>query len=121
MLKYLSGRVGAALAVAGFALGLVGLYPAKSQQPAAPARQIRVIRDKSRTLRLPYSFSTAIMGNLDIADVLPESDTQIYIQGKKVGTTNITLYDQNKRLVGIIDLDVTLDIEQIRKQDSFRH
>jgi Flp pilus assembly secretin CpaC len=53
------------------------------------------------------------MGNLDIADVLPESDRQIYIQGKKVGTTNITLYDQNKHLVGIIDLDVTLDIEQI--------
>ena len=116
MLKYLSGRVGAALAVAGFALGLVGLHPAKSQQTAAPARHFRVTRDKSITFTLPYSFSTAIMGNLDIADVLPESDRQIYIQGKKVGTTNITLYDQNKHLVGIIDLDVTLDIEQIRKR-----
>ena len=60
------------------------------------------------------------MGNLDIADVLPESDRQIYIQGKKIGTTNITLYDQNKHLVGVIDLDVTLDIEQI-KAGFFRH
>lgn len=118
MLKYLLGRVGPPLAAAiGFSIGLVGLQPAKSQQPAvAPARHFRVTRDKSITFALPFSFSTAIMGNLDIADVLPESDRQIYIQGKKIGTTNITLYDQNKHLVGVIDLDVTLDIEQIKSR-----
>ncbi len=33
----------------------------------------------------------------------------LYIQGKRVGTTNITLYDQDKRFVRVIDLDVTLD------------
>jgi pilus assembly protein CpaC len=118
MLKYLSGRVGAALAVVVFSTGLIGLpHPVKSQQPAvAPARHFRVTRDKSITFALPFSFSTAIMGNLDIADVLPESDRLIYIQGKKIGTTNITLYDQNKNLVAVIDLDVTLDIEEIKKR-----
>jgi pilus assembly protein CpaC len=118
MSKYLSGRVGAALAAMAFSTGLVGLlHPAKSQQAAVtPARHFRVTRDKSITFALPFSFSTAVMGNLDIADVLPESDRQIYIQGKKVGTTNVTLYDQNKHLVAVIDLDVTLDIEQIKSR-----
>jgi pilus assembly protein CpaC len=41
------------------------------------------------------------------------SDRQIYIQGKRIGTTNIMLYDQSKSLVGVIDVDVTLDIGQI--------
>ncbi len=44
------------------------------------------------------------------------SDRQLYIQGKKVGTTNVTLYDQDKHFVAVIDLDVTLDIRHIRRE-----
>jgi pilus assembly protein CpaC len=56
------------------------------------------------------------VGNVDIADVVPETDRQIYIQGKRIGTTNITLYNESKHLVAVIDLDVTLDIEQIKSR-----
>jgi pilus assembly protein CpaC len=44
------------------------------------------------------------------------SNQLLYIQGKRVGTTNITLYDQEKRLVGVIDLDVTLDLDDIARR-----
>ena len=44
------------------------------------------------------------------------SDQMLYIQGKKVGTTNVTLYDQDKHFVEVIDLDVTLDIDAIRNR-----
>lgn len=119
MLKYLSS-VATALAVVVFSIGTIGLHSVKSQERSvAPAHHFRVIRDKSITFVVP-PFATAVMGNLDIADVLPESDRLIYVQGKKIGTTNITLYDQNKKLVEVIDLDVTLDLEEIRN-NSFWH
>ena len=115
MLKYLSS-VATALAVVVFSIGTIGLHSVKSQERSvAPAHHFRVIRDKSITFVVP-PFATAVMGNLDIADVLPESDRLIYVQGKKIGTTNITLYDQNKKLVEVIDLDVTLDLEEIRNR-----
>lgn len=116
-MRCLAGRIGAALAVAVFATGVFGLPPAKSQQiETAPARHFKVIRYKSVTFAWPRPFATAVAGNVDIADVLPMSDRQLYIQGKKVGTTNISLYDQNKIFVGVIDLDVTLDTEEIKRR-----
>lgn len=104
------------MAVVVFVVGIIGLHPARSQQAAAPVRHFRVTRYKSITFAWPTPFASAVAGNLEIADVLPMSDRQIYIQGKKIGTTNITLYDQNKNFVGVIDLDVTLDIEDIKRQ-----
>jgi pilus assembly protein CpaC len=105
------------LALAVFVVGIIGLHPARSQQPAAaPVRHFRVTRYKSITFAWPTPFASAVAGNLEIADVLPMSDRQIYIQGKKIGTTNITLYDQNKNFVGVIDLDVTLDEEDIKRR-----
>lgn len=112
----LAGRIGAVLGVAVFATGVCGLAPARSQLETAPVRHFKVIRYKSVTFTWPRPFATAVAGNVDIADVLPMSDRQLYIQGKKVGTTNISLYDQSKNFVGVIDVDVTLDTEEIKRR-----
>ena len=102
-------------------LGFMTLARRRLSRPIwAPARHVKVVRFKSITLRWPVPFATAVPGNVDIADILPEPDQELYIQGKKVGTTNITLFDQNRGLVGIIDLDVTLDEANISKQDTCR-
>src|SRR5258707_611312 len=37
------------------------------------------------------------------------SDRTLYIQGKKVGTTNVSVFDQGMQLIGVIDVEVTLD------------
>src|ERR1700733_13721887 len=49
--------------------------------------------NKSRTIRILRPFTTATIGAPDIADVLPMSDRSLYIQGKKIGTTNLSLFD----------------------------
>ena len=117
-----AGRLGATLGLAVLALGIYGLDQAKAQ-PAdlGPPRHVKVVRFKSVTLRWPVPFATAVPGNVDIADILPEPNQELYIQGKKVGTTNISLFDQNRGLVEIIDLDVTLDVGEIRQRILFRH
>jgi pilus assembly protein CpaC len=79
-------------------------------------RYITVPRNKSRTFRLRIPFDSAIVGAPDIADVLPISNTVLYVQGKKPGTTNISIFDTNKKLVGVIDVEVTIDTKNIAKK-----
>ena len=82
----------------------------------ATTRHISLTRFKSRTLKLEKSFAQAVVGAPDIADVLPMSERVIYIQGKKIGTTNVSVFDQCKNLISVIDLEVTIDIENIKKR-----
>jgi pilus assembly protein CpaC len=75
----------------------------------APVRHITVTLNKSKTLTFKQAFSTAVIGSPEIADLLPMTDRTLYVQGKKVGTTNISVFDKDKRLVAVLDLEVALD------------
>ena len=72
-------------------------------------KQITVTVNKSRTINVGKPFARAMVGSVDYADVVPLSDRAIYIQGKKPGTTNVSLFDSDARLIGVLDLQVTLD------------
>ena len=95
--------------------------PAIAQKASAIAengshvRRVAVMRNKSRTIKLEIPFHTAVVGSPEIADVLPMSNTVIYIQGKKIGTTNVSVFDKDKELIAVIDVDVTIDTEHIAK------
>ena len=54
----------------------------------APVRHITVTLNKSKTLKFKSPFASAVIGSLEIADLLPMTDHTLYVQGKKVGTTN---------------------------------
>ena len=81
-------------------------------------RHIVVTVNKSRTLRIEKPFASAVVGSPDIVDALPMSDRTLYIQGKKVGTTNVSVFDQTMQLIGVIDVEVTLDTGNL--QDKIR-
>jgi pilus assembly protein CpaC len=87
-------------------------------------RHIVVTVNKSRTLRIEKPFASAVVGSPDIVDALPMSDRTLYVQGKKVGTTNVSVFDQGMQLIGVIDVEVTLDTgnlqEKIRSSTSSR-
>ena len=82
----------------------------------AAARRITVIVNKSRTINVGKPFARAVVGSADYADVLPLSDRAIYIQGKKPGTTNVSLFDSDSRLIGVLDLQVTLDTGNVQEK-----
>jgi pilus assembly protein CpaC len=79
-------------------------------------RQIVVTLFKSRTIRIVRPFTTAVIGSTDVADVMPLSDRSLYIQGKKVGTTNLSIFDENQRLVNVIDVEVAIDSANLREK-----
>ncbi|MBC7831171.1 MAG: pilus assembly protein N-terminal domain-containing protein, partial [Hyphomicrobium sp.] len=60
----------------------------RSSMHESPIRRVVVTRYKSRTFEFATPFASAVVGAPEIADVLPMSDRIIYLQGKKIGTTN---------------------------------
>jgi pilus assembly protein CpaC len=80
----------------------------------ADVRRVTVIVNKSRTFNIERPFARAIVGSGDFADVMPLSDRSIYIQGKRAGSTNVSLFDGDSRLIGVLDLDVVLDTGSLR-------
>src|SRR5262245_34350679 len=111
----LPGLLFAPLLLAAAVLGIwPGLLPAAQAQSwegeeGGGVRHIAVIRNKSRTLRFDKPFASAVVGSPDIVDALPMSDRALYIQGKKIGTTNVSVFDPSMKLIGVIDVEVTPD------------
>ena len=67
---------------------------------------VRVTLGKSETLRTSRGFVDLVVGDPEIADVMPLTDQTLYVLGKKIGTTNIAVYDASKQLVGVIEVEV---------------
>ena len=72
--------------------------------------------NKSQVLRIDRPFAKALIGNSDIADVMPLSSSSVYILGKKAGSTNLTLYDRARNLVAVIDVVVGPDADGLKRQ-----
>ena len=100
--------------------GLVALAsPAAAQvsvSDEANAGEIAVPLNKSQVLRSDRPFSRALIGNPDIADVLPLTDSSLHLLGKKMGTTTLTLYDRSNRLIAVMDVVVGPDVISLKRQ-----
>jgi pilus assembly protein CpaC len=79
-------------------------------------RRVQVTVNKSRTFTVDRPFARAIVGSADYADVLPLSDRAIYIQGKKPGTTNVSLFDNDAQVIGVLDLAITPDTADLQEK-----
>ena len=118
------GRVAISVTIitAAIGAGFASTQPAGSQTASviqvenAIAHHVVVTQHKSRTVRIDRPFASTVVGSPDIADVLPVSDQVIYIQGKKIGTTNVSVFDQNTRLIAILDIEVTIDTQSLAAQ-----
>ncbi|MEJ2228910.1 MAG: type II and III secretion system protein family protein [Alphaproteobacteria bacterium] len=124
------------LAVCLSAAGALALTPAadaasKTKDPKGPPTRpasiyqantgvekidVKVTLHKTETIRVATSFSEALVGNANVADVMPLTDRSIYIVGKKVGVTRLSMLDRDKQLLGIIDVEVTYDLDGLRKR-----
>jgi len=67
------------------------------------------VLNKSETVRIEVPVADVLVGASEIADVIPVSDRTLYMLGKRLGTTNVSLFDAAKKLVVVIDVVVTED------------
>jgi len=118
MLLTLAGLL-TVLAVARPGAAEIGVDSSLSSEAAAgpvALNHITVTIYKSRTVPFQKPFTKAIVGSNEIVDVLPISDRTLYLQGKKLGTTNVTVFDSEGRLVSILDVEVAIDIGEIQQK-----
>ena len=70
--------------------------------------------NKSQVLQLDVPFTDLLVGNSEIADVLALTDRTVYVLGKALGSTSLTIYGANKNLIAVVDLVISPDIEGLK-------
>jgi pilus assembly protein CpaC len=70
--------------------------------------------NKSQVLQLDVPFTDLLVGNSEIADVLALTDRTVYVLGKALGSTSLTIYGTNKNLIAVVDLVISPDIEGLK-------
>ncbi len=110
---------------AGFAgalwLAVAAASPASAQKAFTPpeflhAGTLEVPLNKSQVVSIDHPIAKAMVGNEDVADVLPLTSNSLYVLGKKMGTTSLTLYDSAGAVLSVIDIDVGPDVQGLRGQ-----
>lgn len=80
------------------------------------AGQLDVPLNKSQVVTVDRPFSKAMVGNEEIADIVPVTNRSLYVLGKKMGTTSLTIYDRNNIVISVVDVAVGPDIVSLRRQ-----
>ena len=89
---------------------------AQSGEMSVHAGSIEVPVNKSQVISADRAIARAMIGNDEIADIFPISDRSVYVLGKTVGTTSLTLYDRNNRVLAVMDVAVGPDVTGLRDQ-----
>ena len=88
---------------------------AKKFTPGASlVMQMKVPAGQSETVNSDAEISNLVVGDPDIADASPLGTRSFYILGRKTGRTNLSLYDANDKLLGVINVEVTFDTSGLR-------
>ncbi len=85
--------------------------------PMAPRSYDLVVGNgKSQVLQLPGPYSDLMIADPKIADVIPLTATSIYVVGKGVGSTSLTVYGGQRRLMAAVNVDVSADFEGLKER-----
>jgi pilus assembly protein CpaC len=71
---------------------------------------------KSQDVRTDQSFVNITVGDPTVADVNPLTDHSLSILAKKIGTTRVSVYDADKKMIGIFDVEVTYDVTRLTNE-----
>ncbi len=111
---------GAGVALAATVVATIALVPVASyaqQQQLSLTNpthaHVTVTLGKSTDVHTDRSLSDIMVGDPSVADVNPLTDHSLSILGKKIGTTRVTVYDADKKPIGIFDVEVSYDVSQL--------
>ncbi len=108
-----------ALSLSVSSLTTLPVAPAFAQQKMTVALSegtvTKAVLQPGTTLTISTSkpFTDLVIGNPDVADVVPLSEQSLYIQGKANGFTNVSIYDDKKMLLGVIDVRVKANFDSV--------
>ena len=77
------------------------------------AEQVQVPVGESRIFTTAQDIEQLVIGNPAIADVVVISPRSFYILGQSLGQTNLQVFAGGEALVGLVDLQVTVDTSDL--------
>jgi pilus assembly protein CpaC len=112
MSRFLSHWVWGILAVILFAAAAQAQTRSIIVDDGIPAR-IQLNPGTTITVETNRPFVDVVIGNTDMVDVFPLTDSSLYIQSKGTGSTNVALYDEERRLIEVIDITIRSDFSEL--------
>ena len=114
------------IAALGLVLGISGApfaYAEEASVGAVPSgaiehrdvQKLELTVGKSRVLDLPMAIKRASLANPDVADTVVLSPTQIYLTGKTSGVTNLTLWNESGKMMGVYDVVIMPDLSRLKE------
>lgn len=107
------------------ALGLVLAFGIAVPQPTgaggrqyslaeqAKVRDLRIVMNQTEVLAFDELIGSYAVGDPSIADVLPIRGSEAYLQGKKLGTTNLTVMSADGVRRAVFNIEVTMNLKGI--------
>ena len=86
------------------------------KQDDGSAVELRLTVDKARTVACDREFIEVLVANPSIADVVTLSNKQLYVLGKSAGITNISLVGPDKRVLGVVQVEVAHDLRDMTER-----
>lgn len=90
-----------------------GGTPSSGIKRAVP---MHLVVGKSLVYESPVPFMRASLANPEIAEALVLSPRELYVMGKTVGMTNLTLWGRDGRVTVVYDVEVAPDLAQLKSQ-----
>ncbi|TLU61476.1 type II and III secretion system protein family protein [Thalassotalea litorea] len=81
-----------------------------------PDPTIKIPIHKSKNVAMVQSVHRVSIANPKIADILIIRKDEIYIVGKKLGSTNVMVWDEKDQIIEIYNLEVTHDLATLRER-----
>jgi len=78
---------------------------------AAPTETFDLAIAKSRLIELPSTYSDVMIADPKIADIVPLNSHSVYVVGKGMGSTALTIYGAGKKVIYTADIVVSADLE----------
>lgn len=96
------------LATAAAAQGGVGIKLSTSR-----AEKVQITAGESQVFTTDQDIAQVVIGNPSVADVVVVSPRSFFILGQSLGRTNLQVFAGEDALVGLIDLEITVDTSDL--------
>ncbi|HWU53974.1 MAG TPA: type II and III secretion system protein family protein [Rhizomicrobium sp.] len=95
--------------------GLVAIAgEALAADAGSSSAPIVIAMGKSKLVELPSAYSDVMIADPKIADILPLNNHSIYVVGKAMGGTALTVYGAGRRVIYTSDVVVSADLESFK-------
>jgi pilus assembly protein CpaC len=107
---------GLSMVMAVLAIGTVSIFSIAYAQAPEFVQHVVIPLNKSITLPTDRAISSVQVDSPTVVTARAITDRQLYVQARSIGTTTVSIYDQNLQLLKVIEIEVGLDTSVLQSK-----